>query len=140
MRSMTLLFLLFTKGMLAQTDSSLLLKRNVKKDGSVITINDKDTTQKMLVDGYAKLIQVKSKSAGEVDHFIVKMQGAKPLELIRSTYSSDGQKKLAELFSDDIELSEKIMKGEWKFEDLKIIVTEYNSWRRSIDRMTNEIK
>ena len=142
MRSISILFFLFfiAKDLPAQSDSSDHLKTSERKAGSRVVLNEKDTTQKLLVDGFAKLIQMRSNSAGKENQYIVKMQGAKPLELIRATYSGDGQKKLAELFSDDIELSEKILKGELKFEDLKKIVTEYNAWRRTIDRMTNELK
>ena len=137
---MLFLFLLFAKNMLAQSDSSVHLKTNDIKSSAAINLNEKDTTLELLVDGFAKLIRVNSKGAGKEVYYIVKMHGTKPLELFRSTYSGDGQKKLSELFSDDIELAEKIMKGKMKFDELKLIVSEYNTWRIKLDRMTNETK
>lgn len=55
---MLFLFLLFAKNMLAQSDSSVHLKTNDIKSSAGINLNEKDTTQKLLVDGFAKLIRV----------------------------------------------------------------------------------
>ncbi len=69
----------------------------------------------------------------------MKIQGAKPIELKKSLYESTGKKLLSDYFGDNIEISKNILNNNLKFEDLKRIVSDYNNWRRSIDRMTNDV-
>ena len=93
---------------------------------------------KILVDGFAKLTIFEGNETAE-DRFIVKIQGAKPIELKKSLYESTGKKLLSDYFGDNIEISKNILNNNLKFEDLKRIVSGYNNWRRSIDRMTNDV-
>ena len=47
--------------------------------------------------------------------------------------------KIDRFNADNIEISKNILNNNLKFEDLKRIVSDYNNWRRSIDRMTNDV-
>lgn len=117
-----LLILFLSEFVSGQTDSSFH-----KSDGKII------------VNGFTRLTLVKGIQEQEEDCYIVKIQGTKQIELRKSNYELSGQKTLADYLGDNSGLAEKIRSGLMKFEDLDKIVTEYNAWRRSIDRMTNEV-
>ena len=95
---------------------------------------------KMVVNGYAKLIVIDRELIPEDNQFIVKIRGTKSITLNKSMFEQTGKKQLAEYFSDDTELSAKILNADFAFEDLYKIVKHYNDWRRSLERMTNKVK
>ena len=135
---MALIFcvLILTQIVSAMSQSNLNVE-NFEKNNS---IDKKLTSDSVLINGFAKLILVESSSTENDICYIIKVQGLKPLYLRKSIYESSGKGLLSEYFSDDIILSEKILKGIFKFADLERVVAEYNTWRRSIDRITNDIK
>lgn len=100
----------------------------------------KSSKGKILVDGFAKLTYFEKQSDKDEDRFVVKVQGSKPIELTKSGFESSGKKLLADYFGDNINLSQNILNNDLRFQDLEKIVKDYNEWRRSIDRMTNEVK
>lgn len=101
---------------------------------------EKVSKGKILVEGFAKLTYFEKQSDNKEERYVVKAQGSKPIEVTKSDFELRGKKLLADYFSDYSVLSQNILTDVLKFQDLKKIVNEYNEWRRSLDRMTNEIK
>jgi hypothetical protein len=87
----------------------------------------------ILVDDYLKLFSIYYESPGSggpgngyAPRFLIQAPNSKPLVIRRFYFKKD----ILESISDYKLLSEKIVSKEYKYDDMKKIVSEYNSWKQ----------